>query len=372
MLAARLLVVGLLAAAGVLSTRADDRPRGTLIVQAMYLRWPDGSLVESGGLHYPTDIYVVDTYGRSVRNVTHDSATNYLTGWLPDAQRILYESVPSDRMRRGRSGIYSVKPDGTALRRLASGTAELFPKLSSDRHRVLFAQGRWLFVMRTDGTQMRRLARFGSYGLRASGQEFEASWSPDGTRIAFVRRFDTHEAYSSHSALYVVDVDGTGLRRLTAVRPKLQTSDPEWSPDGRTIAFAESSYRTLATESHAYVIRPDGTHRQRLGRLEGPGFWLPNGRMAYQTMSGRYESIDPNRPDEPEAVPSRIRIGSDLLILSDGSTEWWPLSPDGKWIALTRHPRTLSVATVDGTRTRVVTRKICCLVWSYDLAWADG
>jgi WD40-like Beta Propeller Repeat len=372
MVLARLLVVGLLGVSlSVSSQQSGGRPRSNLVVQAMHLKWPDGSPVESGGLNYPTDIYVVDTGGNHIRNLTHDAATNYLTGWLRDAGRILYESVPSDRMRAGRSGIFSIKPDGSARRQLASGKGELLPELSPDGHQILFAHGRWLYVMRSNGTDTRPLARFGSRGRPASAEQYYASWSPDGKWITFVRDFATHRAYSSHSALYVINADGTGLRRLTAIRPRVETTNPAWAPDGRRIAFDE--YRYLPDQNRSYVMRADGTHVKRLKRLEGVGvewFWLSNDRIAYRGGHG-FQSIDVDGTGNPKALPNRVRVGQELRVASGPLQGSLPVSPDGRWIAFARALQSLSIAHLDGTHVRLVTRKVCCLVWSFRIEWAS-
>jgi Tol biopolymer transport system component len=68
-----------------------------------------------------------------------------------------------------------------------------------------------LWVMDADGSDGRRLSRIAGWGPPA--------WSPDGTTIAFVR--DTR-------AIYVVNVDGSGQRRLRS-----KTFDGRSSPDGR-------------------------------------------------------------------------------------------------------------------------------------------
>ena len=152
MVIARLLAVGLASVSlSVSSGEAGGLPTSKLVVQAMHTTWPDGSPVESGGTNYPTDIYVVDASGKQVRDLTHDASTNYLIGRLPGG-RILYESVPSDGMRVARSRIFSIDADGSGRRQLASGKGELWPELSPDGRGILFARGRWLYAMRSDGT----------------------------------------------------------------------------------------------------------------------------------------------------------------------------------------------------------------------------
>ena len=365
------LAVGLVnASIGVSSAGVSGFSSGKLVVQAMHTRWPDGSPVESGGENYPTDIYVVDVNGRHMRNLTHDASTNYLLDGLPDSQRILYESVPSDRMRPGPSRIFSIKADGGGRRQLASGRGA---RISPDKQRVMFLRGRWLYVMRSDGSQRRPLAQtnFGYYVPYAG--PYDADWSPDGRRIAFVRGFAERQSYGGpfhpRSAIYVINADGTGLRQLTKVRQEVVAMNPAWSSDGRKIAFTEHSYETIATTDRTYVMRQDGTDRRRIKQLEGANwFWLPNGRIAYDD-GGPYKSVDADGTGKPTALSGRIRIGDDLLIVSGPSAGFWPVSPDEKRIALYRGARNLWIAHLDGTHRRLVTRKICCLFEAADVAW---
>src|SRR3954454_22954353 len=149
----RLVAVGLAVAslAVACGQRSIAPPTATLVVQAMHFEWPDGTSVESGGFHYPFDLYGVGVDGARVRNLTHDDATTYLVGRLPEGG-VVYESESSDRMKRGPSRIYSLRANGGGPRELASGAGELLPKLSPNGERILFGHGGWLYVVRSDGT----------------------------------------------------------------------------------------------------------------------------------------------------------------------------------------------------------------------------
>ena len=67
-----------------------------------------------------------------------------------------------------------------------------------------------------------------------TGGDVGPTWSPSGTRIAFVRAdpFGDQE-------LFAINTNGTGLRRLTSNR--VDDSQPAWSPAGDAIAFVRTT-----------------------------------------------------------------------------------------------------------------------------------
>jgi Tol biopolymer transport system component len=65
------------------------------------------------------------------------------------------------------------------------------------------------------------------------------SFSPDGTEIAFTAAAEPEKAGSK--AIYLIGSDGSGLRRLPGTAG---AEDPHFSPDGTTLAFARSRFRT--------------------------------------------------------------------------------------------------------------------------------
>jgi len=115
-----------------------------------------------------------------------------------------------------------------------------------------------------------------------------ASWSPDGKRIAFMR-WNSTASPANGRAIFVVDADGTHVRRLTPWR--LEAGDhPDWSPDGRRILFRSgvSSY----TRSNLWTIRPDGSDLERLTDLPPTAelfsaSYAPDGRWIVFSTTGR-------------------------------------------------------------------------------------
>lgn len=99
----------------------------------------------------------------------------------------------------------------------------------------------------------------------------EPTWSPDGSRIAFVS--DSADT----SVLYTIGADGTGLKRVP--NTPADVTAPEWSPDGSQIAFAASR----GLERALYTIRPDGTNRTTLAtESKGNPSWSRDGtRIAF-------------------------------------------------------------------------------------------
>ena len=122
--------------------------------------------------------------------------------------------------------------------------------------------------MNADGTRIRKLTDFVDVN--------HATWSPDAKRIAFSDSCVTVEDVLCPINVYTVNVDGSGLTRVTANTQGVEDINPAWSPDGSRIAFSE--LRSNDFES-IYVMNPDGSNRIRLtnSAYDGSPAWSPDG-----------------------------------------------------------------------------------------------
>ena len=206
----------------------------------------------------------------------------------------------------------------------------------------LQTSGSQLYVVRGDGSGLRRVTRPGA------AEDMDPAWSPDGGRLAFGRRD------SRGWRLYVMRADGTRLRSLTTTRPLADS--PNWSPDGRAIAFAGLPANLPAAGSIAqqiYVVPSTGGRPRQLtsfaafrGGAGGPA-WSPDAKrlLFWATRS----PADHARTD---VWIARANGSGARRLLANATDPAW--SPDGRRIAFVR-AGDLYTASADGSTVRRLT-----------------
>jgi Tol biopolymer transport system component len=173
-----------------------------------------------------------------------------------------------------------------------------------------------LFGADARGKHVRRLTKERGDPSSPKGLFFqvEPAWSPDGTKFVFVSRRD------GRFHVYVMNLDGTGVRRLTS--SEKDDHNPAWSPDGTKIVFSR--------EGALFVTPAAGGSARRVGRGFGNAtdpVWSPDGRLiAYDYRRPGFQNRELYVMN---ADGTRIRQLTDI-----GRTSAFPTwSPDGKRVA---------------------------------------
>lgn len=149
-----------------------------------------------------------------------------------------------------------------------------------------------IYTATANGAHRRHLTSGHTYS------SWDAAYSPNGKRIAFVRA-------SKHAIdLWTMNADGTHQRRLAATAG-IREIDPAWSPDGTQIAFAVES--PLGQEG-IWVMGANGQNRTQLttGADRNPA-WSPDGSQIAFQRSNTFTHVD-----SVQAVPAAGGAPTDL------------------------------------------------------------
>jgi Tol biopolymer transport system component len=149
-------------------------------------------------------------------------------------------------------GLFAVRDGG--LNQLTEDATDTEPAFSPDGRAIVFVRGDDLFSVRADGSGLRRLT---------NGSELDSAplVSPNGRFAVFERR----TAAGAPADLYSVSTLGGSAKRLTNSLD--EDHEASFSADGRLVLFVRSVAETGGgTADDLYSMRPTGARQARLTR----------------------------------------------------------------------------------------------------------
>ena len=241
----------------------DPKPVGGLPMGAWHPAWsPDGTkLAVTIFRDADREIWVVGADGSDARRIAVADNVSQ-PGWSPDGTQIVYAADTQDG-----SAIHLVNADGSDDHEVGGTLPQrdyFTAAFSPDGTKLLYDAGTdsgfGIFVMNVNGS--------GAVQLNATDQDYNPSWSPDGTQIVFTRQEEGAE-----SDIWVMDADGTNVRRLTNDGPGSTNLDPTFSPGASKIAYQAG---VTGGPGALVIMDADGSHPMELVPKDVLGLsWQP-------------------------------------------------------------------------------------------------
>jgi Tol biopolymer transport system component len=287
------------------------------------------------GSQFSDDVYVTPLDAEAARQLTFRRADDGQPAWSPDGTRLAFKTT---QFGSNQLAVMNADGSGEALLTRTFSFSEGQPSWSADQKTLIYrrtpenplVQDGDIWALDIEASRRDPTNPVTHPVLQLPGDERYPTFSPDGTQIAFRHGDDLVEP-SGDEEVYVMNADGTNVRRLTDNADF--DSAPAWSPDGQWLAFEHAPGDTLTPgtepqEKDIYVMRPDGSDVHRLtdspGLDEGP-VWSPDGtKIAFSSARDGQQEIYVMNAD-----------GSDQRRLTnnparDESPDWQPLPFDDR------------------------------------------
>jgi Tol biopolymer transport system component/tRNA A-37 threonylcarbamoyl transferase component Bud32 len=225
---------------------------------------PDGTQWAFAERTEQEDLYVMNADGTGQVRLTDDPHRDREVAWSPDGSRIAFYSD-----RDGAYHVWTIRPDGSDLRRVTPGEVAMFP-----------------------------------------------IWAPDGNRLA------VGDYAGGIASIVHLDAEGSPVRREQLLLPHLETglySPTSWSPDGQRIVLTRRANDVDSVV--VYEVETGGYAPLGLPNCSSAA-WLDDDTLLARQTSPRRRFIQIDWPDG--APVTRYEIPPDLQMW------WWVPSPDGE------------------------------------------
>jgi Tol biopolymer transport system component len=240
----------------------DPKELANCLTTECYPSWsPDGSKIVFQRQEGGAAIYLMNADGSNQHRLSPTPAQDVRPSFSPDGSKIVFTHVvtpPTGASEIPDTDISSMNIDGSNVHTIlkSNGTFNVEARWSPDGTKLVFMRGKngvsqQIYTMNSDGTDLTQLTNTG-----ANGDPF---WSPDGSRISF----GSNREGGGKLNIYSMKPDGSDVLQLTHFLPPYESGDTSWSPDGSLIAFevdnGGSGQSNPNAEAEVWIVQADGS-----------------------------------------------------------------------------------------------------------------
>ena len=320
----------------VLVSTADGSVR---VLKTMEQGWPDNMNFSPDGRYivydfpqkgsWESDISLLSTDGSREIPLVEHPADDYVLGWAPDGKNILFASD-----RRNSPDVWVIqfadgKVQGTP-KLVKSNIGKIYPKGFTQKgsfYYGIYDSAYDVYFAELDPETGKMLALTKKTSTRFEGSLTQPEYSPDGKYIAYI------SVSASHSALSIQSLETGKMQEFPS---KLRSFyQPRWSPDGRSILVngmdskRKSGIWRIDTQSGIFtlIVPPAPDDRDVATTHE----WSRDGKAIFLARNANH------LPYQSRIMLREIESGTEKELYR-GSRGMFSLScsPDGKWLAFMR------------------------------------
>ncbi len=248
-------------------------PDGKKVVFYVYLKDTNGDGVVYDNDFPSSEIAVVNLDGTGFELLTENQHWDVQPNWSRDGQRILFASN-RDSVTGYDLDLFSMDLHTRAVKNITNTPEATEADPDCQAGKVVFTRFyqnkdlQSIWIMDEDGSTPSRVSFPAKTGKSKTGflfGDFDPTLTHDGSRLAFVRlegdRFKIDGNLVGDWELYAAKADGSEAKKISDT-PFLE-GVPEWSPDGKEIAFIVVA-QSLEDRYRVYVSDGAGKNRQKV------------------------------------------------------------------------------------------------------------
>ncbi|MFC2167049.1 tetratricopeptide repeat protein [Acidobacteriota bacterium] len=278
------------------------------------------------------DISLLSTDGSREIPLVEHSADDYLLGWAPDGENILFASDRTGNLSAWLIAVANGKPQGTP-KLVKPGIEQSVPLGFTSDGSFYYTFGgeytRDIFSVRIDPESGEILNQPKKLIENFEGHNLSPDYSPDGKHLVYVRRMRLDTIINGTMILCIHSLE-TGEEQEFKLKLR-QIDYPRWSPDGKSILFAG-----FGLNNHDLKLYQFDTQTGNLTALFSPqenhyvGLfeWSHDGKAIFYGQSSKTNN-------RTQIIRREIESGTEkeLFLGSQNERFHFSCSPDGKWLS---------------------------------------